>query len=96
MDIECIGPYKDDGLAVSKTTVSELERTRKLLTKKFQDHSQSITSQANIASATFSDMTLRLRTESYKQHSKLNNLPLYISKHSSYPSHIIKSLPETI
>ena len=71
---ESIGLYRDDGLAVLKSaTGSESERMKKRLIKTFQDNDISITSQANIASANFLDVTLNLTTESYKPYRKPND-----------------------
>ena len=94
---ESIGLYRDDGLAVLKSaTGSESERMRKRLIKTFQDNDLSITSQTNIASTNFLDITLNLTKESYKPYQKHNDQPLYIDKYSNHPRHIIKTLPNTI
>ena len=94
---ESIGLYRDDGLAVLKSaTGSESERMRKRLIKTFQDNDLSITSQTNITSTNFLDITLNLTTESYKPYRKPNDQPLYIDKYSNHPRHIIKTLPNTI
>ena len=92
-----IGLYRDDGLAVLKSaTGSESERMRKRLIKTFQDSDLSISSQTNITSANFLDITLNLTTESYKPYRKPNDQPLYIDKYSNHPRHIIKTLTNTI
>ena len=70
---------KKDGLAVLKSaTGSESERMRKRLIKTFQDNDLSITSQTNITSTNFLDMTLNLTTESYKPYRKPNDQPLNV------------------
>ena len=69
---------------------------RKRLIKTFQDNDLSITSQTNITSTNFLDITLNLPTESHKPCRKPNDQPLYIDKYSSHPRHIIKTLPNTI
>ena len=68
---------------------------RKRLIKTFQDNDLSITSQTNITSANFLDITLNLTTESYKPYRKPNDQPLYIDKYSHHPKHI-KTLPNTM
>ena len=82
---------------VSKSaTGSESERTRKRLIETFQDNGLSIASQANIASVNDLDITLNLRTGSYKPHQKPNNQPLCIDKYSTHPRHILNALLDTI
>ena len=84
--LESICLYRADGLAVLKSvTGNESELMRKRLIKTFQDNGLSITSQANIASANFLDITLNLTTESYKPCKKSNDQPLYIDKYSNHP-----------
>ena len=85
---------RDDGLAVLKSaTGSESERIRKRLVKTFQAHG--LSHKTNITSSIFLEITMNLRTESYKPFRKPNNQHLYIHKHSNHPSYIIKTLPET-
>ena len=94
---ESIGLYIDDGLAVLKSaTGSKSERMRKRLINTFQDNDLGITSQTNITSANFFDITLNLTTESYKPYRKPNDQPLYIDKYSNHKRHIIKTIPNTI
>ena len=94
---ESIGLYRDDGLAVLKSaTGSESERMRKRLIKTYQDNGLSISSQTNITSANFLDITLNLATESYKPCRKPNDQPLYIDKYYNNLRHIIKTLLNTI
>ena len=81
---------------VKSATGSESESMRKRLIQTFPDNDLSITSQTNITSATFLDMTLSLTTESYKPYRKPNDQPLYIDEYSSHPRHIIETLPDTI
>ena len=64
--------------------------------KTFQDSGISITSQTNITSANFLDITLDLTTESYKPYIKPIDQPLYIYKYSSRPRSIIEALPDAI
>ena len=74
---ESISLYRDDGLAVLKSaTGSESERMKKRLIKTFQDNDLSITSQTNITSTNFLDITLNLTTESFKPYRKANDQPL--------------------
>ena len=80
---------------LKSATGSESERMRKRQIKTFQDD-LSITSQINITSANFLDITLNLTTESYKPYRKPTDQPLYIDKYSNHPRHIIKTLPNTI
>ena len=97
INFDRIGLYRDDDLALLKSaTGSESERLRKRLIKTFQVNGLSITSQTNIASANFLDITLNLATESYKRFRKPYDQPLCIDKYSSHQKYIIETLPDTI
>ena len=93
INLESIGLYRDDGLAVvNSATRSESERMRIRLIRTSQDNSLSIISQTKIRSANFLYIFPNLTTESYKPYRKPNNQPLYIDKYTNHPRHIIKNI----
>ena len=97
INFEGIGLYRDDGLAVSISAKGiESELTRKRLIKTYEDNGLSMTSQINITSANFLDITPNLRTESYKPYRNPNNQPLFTDKYSNHSRRIIKTLSDTI
>ena len=56
----------------------------------------SITIKCNLKSIDFLDVTLDLVNDIYKPYCKPSNKPLYINKHSNYPTNILKQLPKSI
>ena len=52
-----------------------------------------ITSQANLKVVNFLDVTLDLKSESFKPYLKPGDRPVYVSAHSNHPPSIIKNIP---
>lgn len=91
-----IGLYRDDGLAALNKTPREIENIKKNICQVFKDNNLKITIEANKKSVNFLDLTLDLRTGTYKPFNKPGNIPQYVHRHSNHPPSILKSLPETI
>ena len=91
-----VGPYRDDGLAVTNQTPREAEITKKKLCKIFKDNNLRIAVEANKKVTDFLDITLDLHTGSYKPYKKPNDTINYIHCQSNYPPSIIKNLPKGI
>ena len=92
-----IGLYRDDGLAVSKgKSGSEMERTKKTLTKQYSDLGLRITIQTNLSIANFLDVTFNLKTGKHYPYRKPNDIPLYIDKRSNHPPPVISNIPAGI
>ena len=93
-----IGWYRDDGLTCFEyTSGPQAYRIRKDFIKIFkEDFNRSITSEKNLKTANFLDVTLNLTTGKYQPYNKPDNNPLYINILSNHPPNIIKNLPENI
>ena len=88
--------YRDDGLAICQKTPRQTELIKKEICKIFSDNGLKITIEANKKTVDFLDITLDLRSGTYKPFMKPNNVPLYVHKESNHPEPIIKNIPESI
>ena len=70
--------YHEDGLAVSKATLKEIEKTKKEVINVFKSNALKITIDANKKIVHFLDVTFDFTDGSYKAHMKLNNKQLYV------------------
>ena len=94
---ENIGLYRDDGLGIFQNIPkTEIERKKKQIVKVFKDCGLSITIKCNLKSVDVPVVTFDLVNHIHKPHSKPNNKPLYINKHSNHPPNILKQLPKSI
>ena len=91
-----IGLYRDDGLAALNTTPREIERAKKHICKIFSEHNLRITIEANKKHVDYLDVTLDLRSESFKPFTKPNNIPRYVHRFSNHPPSILENIPEAI
>jgi hypothetical protein len=91
-----IGLYRDDGLAAFDKTPRDIENVKKEICKTFSEHNLKITIQANKKSVNYLDITLDLRSGTYKPFNKPGNTPQYVNRHSSHPPSILRSIPESI
>ncbi len=89
-------PYRDDGLAAFDKTPRDIENVKKQICKTFSDHNLKITIEANKKSVNYLDITLDLRSGTYKPSNKSGNMPQYANRHSNNPPCIQRSLPESI
>ena len=90
---ECIGLYRDDGLAVFKDISGpQAERIRKDITSHFKNNGLNITIQTNLKTVNYLDVTFNLNNGTYCPYRKPNNQPLYINAKSNHPPNIIKQL----
>ena len=72
-----IGLYRDDGLAVFKSTNARaLDKTRKDFSKCFSELGLKITAQSNLKVVNYLDITLDLPTGKYYPYRKPDNNPL--------------------
>ena len=65
-----IGLYRDDGLAAFNKPPREIEAIKKNICKVFGDHNLKLTIEANKKCVNFLDVTLDLRSTSYKPYKK--------------------------
>ena len=92
-----VGLYRDDGLAVIKSgSGPATERTRKKITKLFQQHSLPITSECNLKRTDFFDVYFDLEIGTYCPYREPNDVSLYINTISNQLLIIKKRLPQTI
>ena len=91
-----IGLYRDDGLAAFDKTPREIETIKKSICKVFSDNNLKITIEANKKCVDYLDITLNLRSSSYKPYMKPGNTPLYINHNSNHPPPILRSIPDAI
>ena len=96
-DCNCVGLYRDDGLAVpNNISGPKTDRTRKQLIKLFQDYDMKILVELNLTQTDFLDATLNLNTGKFWPYRKPNNNPLYINKNSNHPPSIKKHIPSMV
>jgi hypothetical protein len=91
-----IGLYRDDGLAVFDEPPRKIEMIKKTICKIFRENNLKLTIEANKKSVNYLDITLDLRTETYKPFTKPNNETLYVHKQSNHPPSIIRNIPTGI
>ena len=89
-----IGLYRDDGLAAFNKTPRETENIKKHICKVFSDHNLKLTIEANKKCVNYLDITLDLRSASYKPYMKPGNTPQYVNRESNHPPSILRSIPQ--
>ena len=83
-----LGIYRDDGLAVTRSTARQREKIKQNLIKVFQGEGLRITTEANIHSVDFLDVNFDLQT-----YTKPNQTPLYVHSSSNHPKKILENIP---
>ena len=91
-----VGLYRDDGLAITNKRPRAVENMKKEMCQIFKDNGLNITIDANKKVVDFLDITLDLRTGSYKPYKKPNDCINYVHKESNHPPAIINNLPKGI
>ena len=95
--IECVGLYRDDGLALMKNvTGPRAERMKKDLIKIFKTFNLKITAETNLKGTDFLDVYFNLQNGKYKPYHKPNDVPRYVHAKSNHPPVILKRIPEMI
>ena len=85
------GLYRDDGLAVIKGLSGlEIERLKKNIVKIFKDCGLNITTEANLHTSNYLDITFVLRKGKYLTYRKTDNPLIYINYCSNHPPTIKK------
>lgn len=96
-DANCVGLYRDDGLAILRNKSGPAsDKIRKNLIKLFQDHGLQITVELNLIQTDYLDTTLNLKTGQHWPYRKPNDQPLYIHCNSNHPPAIKKQIPAMI
>ena len=88
-----LGLYRDDGLAVTRSTARQTEKLKQKLVKVFADQKLKITVTANIHSVNFLDVNLDLSKEEFRAYMKPNDNPTYVNNLSNHPKSILKNIP---
>ena len=91
-----IGLYHDDGLAICKATLKEIEKTKQEVCQVFKSNGLKITIEANKKVVNFLDVTFNLRNRCYKPFMKPNNKLSYVHQQSSHPPALLKNIPLNI
>ena len=95
IDLDNVGLYRDDRLAINDTNGPKLDRIRKNIIATFKSEEQSITIETTIVETDFLNVTFNLSTGKYYPYNKLNLSP-YIPAKSNHPPSIIKQLPKMV
>ena len=94
---ENVGLYRDDGLALIKSTNRrDADSARKKLHDTFQQIGLKITAQVHYQTVKFLDITLDLINGIFKTLQKIKNVPQYINSRSNHTPAIIKQIPNSI
>ena len=97
IDVENVGLYRDDGLAILRNANGHVaDKRRKEIIREFKKVGLNITIQVNLNIVNFLDVTFDLHSGTYKPYHKPNETPMYINVNSNHPQNIIKQLPKTI
>ena len=92
-----IGLYRDDGLAVFKSTSGpQSEKIKKTFQKMFKNKGLDIIINCNMKIVNYLDVTLNLNDGSYRPYKKPNDETNYIHVNSDHPPSILKQLPVSI
>ena len=91
-----IGLYRDDGLAAFDESPHEIENIKKHICKVFYDHQLKLTIDASKKCVEYLDITLDLRSSSYKPYMKPGNSYLYVNCSGNHSLSILQSIPEAI
>ena len=97
-EIQNVGLYRDDGLALVRETGRTLEKFTQTVREIFRSEGLNIEieSGSNLKVTDFLDLTLNFNTMEYRPYMKPNNKPRYINCQSNHPPIIIKHMPVMI
>lgn len=91
---ECVGLYRDDGLAVLKDASGhDADRIRKKIIDVFKSMGLNITIEVNRKVVDYLDITMNLATSTFQPFHKPNSTPLYVDVSSNHPPQVLKSIP---
>ena len=97
IDRNNIGLYRDDGLCVIENANGpKLDRLRKDIIAIFHNEGLKITTDTNLTTTDFLDVTLDLCTGKYYPYRKPNDRLLYVNANSNHPPTILKQLPTMV
>ena len=88
-----LGLYRDDGLAVTRSTARQTEKLKQKLVNAFEEEGLRITVTANIHSVNFLDVNLDLSSGEFKVYMKPNDTPLYVHRQSHHHKKVLDNIP---
>ena len=88
-----MGIYRDDGLAICKSTPRQAELTKKNICSIFRSHGLKITIEANQKTVNFLDLTLNMPAMESSPYTKPGNNILYVNKQSNHPPAVLRNIP---
>ena len=91
-----VGLYPDHGIAVSKATPRQIEKTKQEVSNVFKSNGLKIAIEANKKIVNFLDVTLDLSSAIYKPYMKPNNKLLYVHRQSNHPPALLENIPQNI
>ena len=91
-----VGLYHDDGLAICKATLKEIEKTKQEVCQVFKSNGLKTTIEANKKVVNFLDVTFNVTNECYKPFMKPNNKLSYVHQQSNHPPALLKNIPLNI
>ena len=92
-----IGLYRDDGLAILKSTSGPAaEKLKKKFQKLFKEKDLDIIVQCNLKITNYLDIAVNLNDGSYRPYRKPNKETNYVRVNSDHPPSIIKEIPQSI
>ena len=90
------GSYKDDGLAVSNSTLRGIEQIKKKICETYRKFGLQVTVEANKKVVQFLDADFDLNERTFKPYLKPGDTPLYVHADSNHPPRILKNIPKSI
>ena len=91
---ECVGLYRDDGLAIVKDATGHgADRLRKEIIQVFQTHGLKITIDANRKVVDYLDISMNPNTGTFQPYRKPNSTPVYVDVSSCHPPEVLKQIP---
>ncbi len=87
---------RDDGLVVlRKCSGSQAEHIRKQI-RLFKSLGLKITTDTNLKTVNFLDLTLSLQTGTHKPYRMPNDKPMYMNVDSNHPPSVIRNIPKAV
>ena len=93
---ECIGLYRDDGLAATTARPRQVDILKKKICKVFSDNNLRVTIEANLKIVNFLDVTFDLERDLFMPYMKENHTPVYVHSQSNHPPLVLKNIPEGV
>ena len=90
------GLYRDDGLGVCDLGARQVEKLKQQIVTVFGENGLEITAEANLQVVDILDVTLDLRSDSYRPFMKPNDLPLYVHVDSNHPTTTTRCIPSGV